>query len=157
MPEDVVDLSQLIADLIGFVGYRPEAGIVNYYHLNSTLSAHQDYSEKNMNAPLISVSLGNSAIFLVGGQSRAVKPTALYLSSGDVVVMSGQARLAFHGVPKITKEPLLQSVFDYDERSGSLTGDEFKSSGFYVGDEEWAEYYDYIKLNRINLNIRQVN
>jgi alkylated DNA repair protein alkB family protein 1 len=81
--------------LIGFEGFKPEAGIINYYHLNSTLSGHQDHSEENLNAPLFSVSYGNSALFLIGGTSKDVKPKAIGLRSGDVVVMSGESRLAY--------------------------------------------------------------
>jgi alkylated DNA repair protein alkB family protein 1 len=152
VPVDVARLSQLIASLIGFSNYKAEAGIVNYYHLNSTLSGHQDYSEKNMKAPLISISLGNAAIFLVGGQSKAIRPSAVRLTSGDIVVMSGPARLAYHGVPKIIKDPSLDKVFSFDNEEQT-----FKSREFYVSDQEWSEYYEYIKENRINLNIRQVN
>ncbi len=155
MPTDTACLSQLIASLIGFPNYRPEAGIVNYYHLNSTLSGHQDYSEKNISAPLISVSLGNSAIFLVGGQSKAVRPSAVRLNSGDIVIMSGQARLAFHGVPKIMKDPSLETTFTYE--TASVQHQALGSNEFYVSDQEWSDFYEYIKDNRINLNIRQVN
>ena len=88
------ELTTLIANLIGFSGFKPEAGIVNYYHLNSTLSGHQDHSEKNLDAPLISLSFGNSALFLIGGKTKDIKPKAFLLKSGDIVIMSGESRLA---------------------------------------------------------------
>ena len=69
--------------------------------MDSTLSGHTDHSEKDLSRPLLSLSFGQSAIFLIGGPTKQVRPKALLLNSGDVVVMAGQSRLAYHGVPKI--------------------------------------------------------
>ena len=95
IPKDVENLMLCLAEMVGFKGFKPEAGIINYYHLNSTLSGHQDHSEENLNAPLFSVSYGNSALFLIGGKTKDVKPKAVVLRSGDIVVMSGESRLAY--------------------------------------------------------------
>ena len=153
MPPDVVNISKLVASVLNYNDYRPQAGIVNYYHLNSTLSVHQDYSEVNQEAPLISMSLGSSAIFLIGDENRASKPSALYLKSGDIVIMSGKSRLAYHAVPKILANADLESTyFTYAEKSSDLSS----SSSTIVNDSEWSSIFDYIKINRINLNIRQV-
>jgi alkylated DNA repair protein alkB family protein 1 len=143
----------LIASIIGFENYKPEAGIINYYHLNSTLSAHQDHSEKNMQAPLISISFGSSAIFLIGDTSKDIKPKAIWLKSGDIVIMSGKSRLSYHAVPKIFNDSKLKEYFEYDLNE---LKENFKQSDYYVNDEQWSLVYDYIKMNRINLNIRQV-
>ena len=68
--------------------------------------------------------------------------------------MSAEARLAFHAVPKIFQNHLLSNVLEYKDQNEP---DEiFRKSKFYVDDEEWSDYYQYIKINRINLNIRQV-
>lgn len=69
--------------------------------MDSTLSGHTDHSEKDLSRPLLSLSFGQSAIFLIGGPTKQVRPKALLLNSGDIVIMAGQSRLAFHGVPKI--------------------------------------------------------
>ena len=74
---------------------------MNYYHMDSTLSGHTDHSEKDLARPLLSLSFGQSAIFLIGGATKQTRPKALLLNSGDIVVMSGESRLAYHGVPKI--------------------------------------------------------
>lgn len=151
IPKDVSHLSVQIAASLGFTSFQPEAGIINYYHMNSTLSAHQDYSEKNMSAPLVSISFGSSALFLIGDVSKTTRgPRPILLKSGDIVVMSGPTRLAFHAVPKILPNPHLHEVFTY-------TKADLDESQYYVGDDEWADLYDYIRINRINLNIRQVN
>ncbi|CAF0775387.1 unnamed protein product [Brachionus calyciflorus] len=149
-PVDVAELSRVIAALIGYKNYKPEAGIINYYHLNSTLSAHQDHSEKNMNAPLISISLGSSAVFLIGTTTKTEKPVSLLLRSGDVVIMSEKARLAYHAVPKILADPEIDNFFQQNNEM-------CQSRKWYVSDQEWNNFYNYIKINRINLNIRQVN
>ena len=54
--------------------YRAEAAIINYYPMDSSLGGHVDYSEPNKNAPLVSISIGQSAIFLIGGPSKSIKP-----------------------------------------------------------------------------------
>ena len=74
---------------------------MNYYHMDSTLSGHTDHSEKDLARPLLSLSFGHSAIFLIGGATKQTRPRALLLNSGDVVIMSGESRLAYHGVPKV--------------------------------------------------------
>ncbi|GFO35385.1 alkylated DNA repair protein alkb homolog 1-like [Plakobranchus ocellatus] len=100
-PLDVHQLSEYIATALGFEPYSAEAAIVNYYHMDSTLAGHTDHSEVDLAAPLFSISFGQTAIFLLGGQTKSVKPTALFLRSGDICVMSGPSRLAYHAVPKI--------------------------------------------------------
>ena len=74
---------------------------MNYYHMDSTLSGHTDHSEKDLARPLLSLSFGQSAIFLIGGATKQTRPKALLLNSGDVVIMSRESRLAYHGVPKV--------------------------------------------------------
>lgn len=148
-PIELKNLSQKIASLIGYPDFKTEAGIINYYHLSSTLSAHQDHSEKNMNAPLLSISLGCSAVFLVGKETKSEKPTAMLLRSGDVVIMSSKSRLAFHAVPKILPDPNVHNFFELN--------DDTTYKKFDDEPNEWNDFYNYIKLNRININLRQVN
>ncbi|RNA12919.1 Alkylated DNA repair alkB -like protein, partial [Brachionus plicatilis] len=145
-PQELKTLSEIIASLIGFPNFKLEAGIINYYHLNSTLSAHQDRSEKNMSAPLLSISLGSSAVFLIGKECKSEVPAALLLRSGDVVIMSSKSRLSFHAVPTILPDPNVHSYFEIDDDS---TEDKSQESN------EWNDFYNYIKINRININIRQ--
>ncbi len=102
----------MIACLIGFDNFQPEAGIINYYHLNSTLSGHQDHSEENLDAPLISISFGNPGVFLIGGKTKDVKPTAIAIKSGDVLVMSGESRLSLVQMSFCTFQKNL-ILFDY--------------------------------------------
>ncbi len=79
----------------------PEACLVNYYQDDAKMGMHQDRDEAEFDAPVLSVSLGNACLFRVGGEKRGGKTTSFRLDSGDVMMLSGPARLAFHGVDKI--------------------------------------------------------
>lgn len=78
-----------------------EACLVNFYDENAKMGMHQDRDENNLSAPVISVSLGDSCLFRIGGTTRGGKTTSFKLQSGDVVILGGPARMAFHGVDKI--------------------------------------------------------
>jgi len=102
----------LVAPLVekGLVNpVQPEAGIVNYYPLGSQMGAHIDDAEPAIEQPIVSVSLGAAAIFLIGTHDRTETPTAIYLRSGDVVIMDGPSRLCFHAVPRIIESSLNES------------------------------------------------
>ncbi|MFK8032688.1 MAG: alpha-ketoglutarate-dependent dioxygenase AlkB [Hyphomicrobiales bacterium] len=80
---------------------RPEACLINYYSPEAKMGLHQDRDEDVFGAPVISVSLGDDCRFRIGSNTRGGPTKSLKLHSGDVLVMSGQSRLAFHGVDKI--------------------------------------------------------
>lgn len=79
----------------------PEACLVNFYDAAARMGLHQDRDEKALDAPVVSVSLGDDCLFRIGGTSRRDPTRSLRLSSGDVVVLGGASRLAFHGVDRI--------------------------------------------------------
>jgi DNA oxidative demethylase len=79
----------------------PEACLVNYYVESAKMGLHQDKDEEDFAAPVLSVSLGDTGIFRLGGQSRKDPTRAFELKSGDVVVLGGGDRLAFHGIDRI--------------------------------------------------------
>ncbi|KAJ4488135.1 hypothetical protein J3R30DRAFT_3279865 [Lentinula aciculospora] len=119
--------------------YEPDAGIVNFYQTKDTLMAHVDRSEVCATSPLVSISLGNAAVFLMGGLTRDTEPIPILLRSGDVVIMSGPAcRRAYHGVPRILENTLPRHMIDV------------------VDDPSWSIYKDYMNSTRINVNVRQV-
>ncbi|KAG8861275.1 hypothetical protein FRB91_009186 [Serendipita sp. 411] len=79
--------------------FVPEAGIVNFYQLKDTLMAHVDKSELSSTSPLVSISLGQASVFLIGGHTRDTQAIPIVLRSGDVLIMSGPCcRRAFHGM-----------------------------------------------------------
>lgn len=81
--------------------HLPEACLVNHYATSSRLGGHKDADEADMNAPVVSISLGDEAVFHVGGLRRTDPKTRLNLRSGDIVVLGGASRLAYHGVDRI--------------------------------------------------------
>lgn len=82
-------------------GAPPEACLVNWYGEGSRLGLHVDADEEACDAPVLSVSLGDPALFRIGGPVRRDPTTSLWLESGDVVVLSGRARHCHHGVDRI--------------------------------------------------------
>jgi alkylated DNA repair protein (DNA oxidative demethylase) len=79
----------------------PEACLINYYGPDSRLGLHRDEDERDFSAPVVSVSLGDDAVFAIGGLERQGPKRRIVLHSGDVVVMGGVARLAYHGIERI--------------------------------------------------------
>lgn len=79
----------------------PEACLINYYAASARLGSHRDEDEQDRSAPVVSVSLGDDAVFHVGGLKRSDPKTRMTLRSGDVVVLGGKARLAYHGIDRI--------------------------------------------------------
>lgn len=80
---------------------RPECCLVNFYDADARMGLHQDRDEADMNEPVVSISLGDDALFRVGNTSRGGSTESIWLRSGDVCVMSGDARLVYHGVDRI--------------------------------------------------------
>ena len=103
MPPILQRLAADAADDAGFKGFAPEACLINRYVPGAKLSLHQDKDELDFGAPIVSVSLGLSAIFLFGGPKRAEKPRRYRLEHGDVVVWGGPSRLFFHGVAPLVE------------------------------------------------------
>lgn len=84
-------------------GYRcpPQACLINFYGAAAKMGLHQDRDEQDFDAPVVSLSLGDSCLFRVGGTKRSDSTRSLRLSSGDALVLAGKDRLAFHGVDRI--------------------------------------------------------
>ncbi|KAF6255205.1 alpha-ketoglutarate-dependent dioxygenase AlkB-like protein, partial [Scenedesmus sp. NREL 46B-D3] len=81
--------------------FRPDVALVNYYQPGDTLNGHQDDVERDLLQPIVTISLGCAAVFLMGGPSRQQQPTPLLLRSGDVMVLGAAARACYHGVPRV--------------------------------------------------------
>jgi alkylated DNA repair protein (DNA oxidative demethylase) len=80
---------------------EPEACLINFYDASAKMGLHQDRDEQNLDAPVVSISLGDACLFRVGGKRRDDPTKSFRLESGDVVVLGGEGRLAFHGVDRI--------------------------------------------------------
>jgi alkylated DNA repair protein (DNA oxidative demethylase) len=98
MPPLFADLARRAAAALDFDGFDPDACLVNRYAPGARLTLHQDQDEKDLGAPIVSVSLGLPATFLWGGLTRGGKLRRVPLVHGDVVVWGGPSRMIFHGV-----------------------------------------------------------
>lgn len=81
--------------------HEPEACLVNFYRDSAKMGLHQDRDEEDFAAPVVSISLGDTALFRAGGTERGGRTQSFKLASGDVLVMGGTSRLAFHGIDRI--------------------------------------------------------
>jgi alkylated DNA repair protein alkB family protein 1 len=99
LPTDLAQLAERLAEAAVTEGeFKAEAAIVNYYGPDDMLGGHVDDMEADWSKPIVSISLGCKAVFLLGGASREESPTAMFVRSGDVVLMAGPARRCFHGI-----------------------------------------------------------
>ncbi|MEM7520142.1 MAG: alpha-ketoglutarate-dependent dioxygenase AlkB [Pseudomonadota bacterium] len=80
---------------------RPECCLINFYGEDAKMGMHQDKDEASFDWPVVSISLGDDALFRIGNTTRGGKTESVWLQSGDVVVMGGAARLTYHGVDRV--------------------------------------------------------
>ncbi|WP_421855784.1 alpha-ketoglutarate-dependent dioxygenase AlkB family protein [Oricola sp.] len=81
--------------------HPPEACLVNFYAGSAKMGLHQDRDEANFDAPVVSISLGDTCLFRVGETTRGGRTVSFKLDSGDIVMLGGEGRLCFHGVDRI--------------------------------------------------------
>jgi alkylated DNA repair protein (DNA oxidative demethylase) len=99
-PDMPVELIEIWNDVSGY-DKPPQACLVNFYSDEARMGLHQDKDEQDLAAPVVSISLGNSCLFRVGGLARDDRTLSFKLSSGDVVILGAEGRLCFHGVDRI--------------------------------------------------------
>ncbi|KAG2439598.1 hypothetical protein HXX76_004950 [Chlamydomonas incerta] len=129
-------------------GYEPDAAIVNYYQLGDVLGGHVDDVESDLAQPIVSVSLGCPALFLMGGPTKATRPSALLLRGGDVLVLAGQARRCYHGVPRILEAGA--------ELGAAAAPVKAKHAAVGSGGPAPSTYADFTRAARVNISIRAV-
>ena len=97
----IPDAALAIWDRLTGLERHPECCLINYYDSDARMGMHQDRDEADFRWPVVSVSLGDEGLFRIGGQKRGGKTDSIWLQSGDVVVMGGEARLHHHGIDRI--------------------------------------------------------
>ena len=97
IPARVLDLWHRVTGL----ARAPDCCLINFYGEGARMGLHQDKDEGDFTFPVLSVSLGDDALFRMGGVDRPAPTQSLWLRSGDVVVMGGEARLAWHGIDRV--------------------------------------------------------
>ncbi len=98
MPDSFKQLAQQAADVAGFADFKPDTCLINRYQVGARMGLHQDKDEQDFSQPIVSVSLGVTAVFQMGGFVRRDKPLKLPLYHGDVLIWGGESRLRYHGV-----------------------------------------------------------
>lgn len=99
-PPIPAEVLQVWDDVTG-LDRQPDCCLVNYYGPDARMGMHQDRDEADFSWPVLSISLGDDALFRIGNPTRGGKTESVWLSSGDVVLMGGPARLTYHGVDRI--------------------------------------------------------
>ncbi len=97
IPPSVLAVWQQVAD----AAQQPDSCLVNFYGEDAKMGMHQDKDEACLDWPVVSISLGDEALFRVGQTTRRGPTQSIWLQSGDVAVLRGEARLAYHGIDRI--------------------------------------------------------
>lgn len=101
LPQIFIKTACAVATKSGFDNYMPDSCLINCYEPAVRLTPHQDQDEKDFNQPIVSLSIGVSAIFQLYGNKRGGTPKNIILNDGDILVFGGPARRYFHGVKKL--------------------------------------------------------
>lgn len=118
--------------------FTPDAALVCFYRAGDTLCGHRDDVERDVTQPIVSLSLGCSAVLLLGGRSRDEAPTAMLVRHGDAAVFTGPARMYYHGVPRV-----------FDDGSHAFAQGGLPSLR--------PDLRDFLRHTRINISIRAVS
>lgn len=157
--------------------FTPSASIVNYYNLKSVMGGHRDDLEYALDKPVVSISLGLPAIFLLGGTTKDDTPVLpILVRPGDVMLLGGAARLNFHGMARVlsSAEDFVSSISRdrVPTRSQQVSNMTFTAKDDDVDDEEGVKNRSeqltfpdendedslraFLSTHRININVRQV-
>lgn len=98
---DIPDLLVQLWNAVASYRAPPQCCLVNLYRNGARMGLHQDRDEVAFDAPVVSISLGDSAVFRIGGNARRDPTASVVLHSGDVIAFGGAARLAFHGIDRV--------------------------------------------------------
>ncbi|OOY30085.1 alpha-ketoglutarate-dependent dioxygenase AlkB [Thioclava sp. F36-6] len=97
IPQPILDIWEAVAG----TPRAPECCLINFYGEGAKMGMHQDRDEQDFDQPVVSVSLGDDGLFRIGNRTRGGKTESIWLHSGDVMVMGGEARLLYHGIDRV--------------------------------------------------------
>jgi alkylated DNA repair protein alkB family protein 1 len=164
-PKELAALTALFARSIGSQTFNAQAAIVNFYRPGSNMGAHVDDSEDDFKNPVVSISLGLPAVFLVGTKNKSDPPVPVLLRNSDVMLLSGDSRLAFHGIAGVLPHPVplprgigpLLHDHAIDLKGIDLFEAALEAIRDRPGDDdEEADVHQFLSRHRINMNVRQV-
>lgn len=99
--QELEAIPTLMLEIAARHGLQADSLLINWYPPGASLGLHQDRDEKDLSAPIVSISLGDHGIFLSGGLTRQSNTEEVILTSGSVYVMQGQDRMRFHGLKRV--------------------------------------------------------
>ncbi|OOY20181.1 alkylated DNA repair dioxygenase [Thioclava sp. DLFJ5-1] len=97
IPQPILDIWEAVSG----TSRAPECCLINFYGEGAKMGMHQDRDEQDFDQPVVSISLGDDGLFRIGNKTRGGKTESLWLRSGDVMVMGGEARLLYHGIDRV--------------------------------------------------------
>jgi DNA oxidative demethylase len=103
MPTVLRETARRASALVGWNDFEPDACLINQYRSGASMGLHQDRDEKDHSHPIVSISIGDSCKFIIGGLQRKDPRRSITLNGGDVLVWGGRSRLVFHGVRPMPK------------------------------------------------------
>lgn len=106
LPAEFLQIHRYACQLAGIPFFMPDACLINRYEIGLAMGRHQDKDEKNTSWPIVSISLGLSAVFQIFSAQRTGPAQNVLLEDGDVVILSGLSRHFYHGIKPVKADPL---------------------------------------------------
>eukprot|EP00516_Mucochytrium_quahogii_P011921 CAMPEP_0203793568 /NCGR_PEP_ID=MMETSP0100_2-20121128/5939_1 /ASSEMBLY_ACC=CAM_ASM_000210 /TAXON_ID=96639 /ORGANISM=" , Strain NY0313808BC1" /LENGTH=345 /DNA_ID=CAMNT_0050697365 /DNA_START=491 /DNA_END=1527 /DNA_ORIENTATION=- len=160
-PEELSEITAAFAHSLHTQGYdgpgskfKAETAIINYYKPQANMGAHVDDSEDDTVNPVVSITLGLPAVFLVGTDDKEDAPVPVLLRAGDVMMLSGKSRLCFHGIASVLPRTVPPAPRFPAVPAWSLPALDDKPTACSPQDRERVAYA--LDTYRININTRQV-
>jgi alkylated DNA repair protein alkB family protein 1 len=150
------------------IQFAPEATIINYYNVKSLLGGHQDNLELALDKPVVSLSMGLSSIFLLGGKSKEEEPVIpILVRKGDIMCLGGDARLNFHSMARLLPHTVSLPTIDQtlcpskEEQLSrasiaALFPQQQHEDDLDISSDSRLALEEYLSDHRININVRQV-
>lgn len=158
MPPELSHVATLFARTAAFhnnddtaFSFNATAAIVNFYNIKSNMGGHRDDGELALDKPIVSVSMGRPAVFLLGGLTKDEGVVPMLVRAGDVMILGGASRLHYHSMARLLPglPPAVESVYP-STQVGCCSG----MAPVPAEDRMYLE--EFLSSHRININVRQV-
>ena len=143
--------------------FNASASIINYYSLKSNMGGHRDDLELDFTKPVVSLSLGLPAVFLLGGKTKDDEVVPILVRPGDVMLLAGESRLCYHGMARVIPAdvplPKVEPNIDCIQSWKSICNDDIDfedGGGLSMPEHELGHLESFLSSHRININLRQV-
>lgn len=142
------------------LSFAPTASIVNFYTTKSIMGGHRDDLELAIDKPIVSMSTGLPALFLLGGPTKDDKPVVpILIRSGDVMCMGGDSRLNYHGMARLIPSSALIPPLEIPSCPSNeyrIALKDMRHEPSFISEEDTEALDNFLSDHRININVRQV-